>query len=515
VNPKRDESAAESPAKRPGKQARPPEAELKPPPSTPEASADTEPAKPPVLSPDPPPVPPSAVSTLLRAGSPSPAPQIDLSAVAKHSGSCVSVFVSAVSDLLFKDGLTLSPGESLWGALPKEAPQLNQTRRNLLNALVRVFSVGALASPPRFVALPLIGFPFAKLITNVANVSFRYLEQVHAGKTDQFTVPLLKSGFTLCVQLFDRADFRSAFSEIKRQRLVRSFALSAVGVPVFEPLSPLANEAVSFLYTALVLQPSIPQFLAVHLYSNTFVFYLISAAELVFEKSGFSFVHTLLFSSIIRIVAEPKAAAALNAPRAHDLQFAFQPPPGSYGDLLLNIAVHVCQSEGAWTWAARIFHAIAPFISHVSLQTGFGVLSLFEQASAADSSAMALFLDGFAAVVQRSQPPENGLIVAIFQRARTFRTLKVPQSSGRALGVILAFLMVARKLARAEQKSILTAEEAAQLFAQIEIAKSFPQTQAFTRKEPELADRLPGWREWSDNLARPGKIIGLDCLWSP
>jgi hypothetical protein len=447
--------------------------------------------------------------------SPGQSPKITFSAIARHAGSCVSVFISAITELLFKDSLTLSPGESSWGSLPQEIAQLNRTRQELLSALVRLLSLGQLASQPRCVDLALPNFPFAKLILSMANISFRYLEHVRGGRTDLFMIPLLKSGFTLTAQLFDRPDFRSSFPEIRPLRLGRSFALSAKAVPTFEPFSPIANESVSFLYISLVLHPTFPQFLAKQQYSNSFVFYLISAAEMVFEKAGFAFIHTLLFSSVLRIVSDPTAAAILNAPYVGDLQSSFQPPQGSYVDLLLSTTVHICQSEFASTWAARIFHVIAPFISHVSVTTAVPVLELFERAVTAGSTAVSLFLEGFAEIVTRQQPPVNGFLVAIMQRARTFRGLEVPRGAARAVGVILAFLIVARGAARAEQKRLLTGDEAAQLFAGMDLRAAFPQIQAFTRSEPVLAEELPGWRDWVANLSHHGKIVTLECLQTP
>jgi hypothetical protein len=125
--------------------------------------------------------------------------------------------------------------------------------------------------------------------------------------------------------------------------------------------------------------------------------------------------------SILQLVAEPASAAQLNAACTLPLLDTFRPLPSSYFDPALAISVHICEAEGAWPFVARLFHAAAPWISVVSLPTVLLVVALFERALETDSEMMALFLDGFASIVQRTLPTTNGFLVALSLRKSLVR----------------------------------------------------------------------------------------------
>jgi hypothetical protein len=441
--------------------------------------------------------------------------KIDFSTITRHAGSCVSVFISALTDLLFKGFLTLGEGESVWGERRDKGFPLNLARRVVVQGLVRILSIGSLTPRQHSLAIPLSGFPFAGLILSVAHLSRRFLEQLRTGRTDIFMAPLLKSGMTLCALLVDRPEFRSAFSEISLRTIVRSFALSASSVPLFEPFSPIANESFTFLLLSLTLNPSFAHVLAKHGYSIPFLFYLLSAAELVFTKAGWSPIHPLLFSALLYLVSDPIAVQSLNARCVRDIPFASRAPSGSNFDLLIGVATQACQPESAWPSLAALVHAVSPTISHISVSASAAVLVIFERAVSAKSPSVSLFLDAFATVVQRRQPPENGLPIAIFQSANVFRDLQIERNDGRALGVVLAFLSTARSVIRAQNAMQLTADEAGRLFAEIDVTQTFPLTQGFTRRDTVLeGPREMEWERWTEGLARPIRGFGLDCLWS-
>jgi hypothetical protein len=338
-------------------------------------------------------------------------------------------------------------------------------------------------------------------VESVCQVSRAYLERLRTGVPDPVHVDLLRNSFTLIVRFFRRPEFRIAFDAVDSGLLFRSFVLSPSHIPIFEPFSAISHESVSFLYISMVSRPGIIE--EYWDYSNVFVYYLIFSAEVLFEQLGFRPLHKVLLATILLIVANPSAATNLSQPCTQAFNCLFKPAFHSYADLILEV---LCRHDVFRPSLARILQAISPQLSSVSLVTAVKVLDAFQPSD----DLAPIFLDAFATIAQRRQPPENGFLVALYQKSGVFRAMADVAKRGRqALGVVLAFLSAARDVVRATKRSEIECRQLAQLFARLDIAQICPQTQAFARKiRGDDGDVERSWGPWADDLG--ARLFGED-----
>jgi hypothetical protein len=369
---------------------------------------------------------------------------------------------------------------------------------NLIHALLAVscadFFVSEEADRSRF-NIEFGEFSFKPLVKSLCEVSSRLVV-----KPELALIGFLQNAFALVTRLLYVEALRAEFRGLKAAVLLRSFAPSAKAAPIFQAGAPLAVESVSFLYVALLSHPGLAAAIARQKYSNSFVFHLIYDAELLFEKEGFSFVHSVILSALSLIVADRDAAVALNAPRSAPFPCQLALPLGSYADLLLGVLLNICKESARWPSLASIFHIIAPSLSIVSTFVASQIVELFDCAIDRCPHILPLFLEGFASIVQRSQTESNGFLVALFPRYRLFKQLAASKHrSGRALAIILIFLSAERKSAKATKQKLLPVNELAQVLSKVDADALFPQKQAFVRQAHALASELENaWPKWAD-----------------
>jgi hypothetical protein len=237
-------------------------------------------------------------------------------------------------------------------------------------------------------------------------------------------------------------------------------------------------------------------------FSNSFVFHLIHSAELVFEREGFCYLHSILLSVILLIVVDQEAAIALNAPRTEAFAARFIAPLGSYVDLLLGVLLNICEDDAFWPSLVCILHMIAPSISIVSIGVASAILSLFEKVVERKAELIPLFLEAFASILQRNQSESNGFLVAFFPKYALFKKLIAStHRSGRALAVILVFLSEERKVAKSSKQQALPSDELARLLASVDADAVFPEKQVFSRHPHTVGGEMERtWAEWADLL---------------
>jgi hypothetical protein len=338
-------------------------------------------------------------------------------------------------------------------------------------------------------------FSFKAFVNSLCQISANFAVQPADG-----AIGFLQNAFALATRLLYVEAFRAEFKGIETAVLLQSFAPSPDAPPIFQAGGPLAIESVSFLYVALICHPGLAAAIAQQKYSNSFVFHLIYDAELLFEKEGFSYVHSVLLSVVLLIVADHDAAVALNCPRSEPFPCRLPLPLGSYADLLLGVLVNLCKNHALWPSLICIFHVIAPYLSIVSVGVAGQITELFVQAVARRPDVIPLFLEAFAAIVQCNQSDSNGFLVTLFPKYGVFKNLVAStHRAGKALAVILLFLAAERKAAKATKQKLLPANELSQVLASVDADTLFPQKQSFARQPHTVGSELEkAWPEWAD-----------------
>jgi hypothetical protein len=356
----------------------------------------------------------------------------------------------------------------------------------LVHALLGVVSLDLFAGTKSVLAVPLPGFPYALFIQSVACVSGAFLA---GDRTDTVTASLLRNCFTFAARQFSSAEFRAAFAEIPPATLLRGFAQSPDSVPLFDPYSAVAGEALSFFATAILFHPTLIATIAENGFSNAFIQNLVFAAELAFEAIGFCYLHTIVISAIRRLLTNPLAADKLNEPFTGAFSCTFQPSKGSVADLLLSVCLRFPGSE-AWLSVACIVHTVAPRLAVLAPQTAKGIVGLFAQA---EGFAAVLLAEAFAIVVQQ-RGRKSALLLEIARAAPLFRAKSgaADPKLAQPLGIVLHFV---EAVGGVHGKKIAAAVKA------VDTEQLFPEVQPFTRKAQIVGKEMEKtWGQWSGAL---------------
>ncbi|OHT01033.1 hypothetical protein TRFO_07706 [Tritrichomonas foetus] len=448
-----------------------------------------------------------------RAKSPQPKrTKADASIIAQHramrihDGHVTASFTDAVSGLLFKEGTTLNGTNGEWVQTNPDANEMNRTRSDLLHAILLVSSLHVFApnnanNHPE-ISASLDNLPHASIIKSTCRIAFRYMSE----KGDSTTVLLLKNALTLCIRLFTNVNFRQAFKSVSPQNLLRGLYISETNLPpLFTPLDPISKESLSFLYMCALFNPGFVEALTKKDHSNNFLFHLLWAAQLFFEKEGVNYIHSIILSTVLLIVADPEAAVKLNQPFNKDKNVMtgcnYKPADNiSYGDLILNVLLNFCQRESFLPSLICVFHMISPHVNVFSLETASSLMVLFERVYDKHKSFLPLFLEVFATIVQQRDNKKNGFCPVIFSRAKLFKeiTSDLP-SVQKTLPIIRRYIKKARITIKNENKQNINVYEVSGILAKINTEQLFPNPQMFI-KHPHIfgGEIEKTWDQWAD-----------------
>jgi hypothetical protein len=354
------------------------------------------------------------------------------------AGNVLNVFATSVQACLFKRGLTINPGSGQWLGLPTEAIQ-NQTRRDLVHALVGVSSISFFVPPslqPPSFTLSLSGFPHAIFLRSICRVGSQYVQGVEANRPDAVLGDLLRNSLAFATRLFVFPEFRTALGKQKPAMLVRLFGSTANSLPLFDPAKGLSSEALSLLYMSALCQPEFVKWASANGYSNSFIFHVLHIAQMNFEKAGFSILHSIALSAILLFVPDETAAVSLDQDWSGDFGLCdFKPQPGSHADLLLNVLLNICKQESFWPSLVATLQMIAPFAGKFSPATGTRIVKLFVDVLGKQRPLAELFVEAFAAVVQVGDEA-NGILIALRKKAKFVRRLTREQVNSDALEIV-------------------------------------------------------------------------------
>jgi hypothetical protein len=401
-------------------------------------------------------------------------------------GCSLSTFRRACTSLLFRPGVTLAAGESIWTT----PHALCRTRRDLVHALVMLGSLGFMCGCPRLdVDFP--GFPSAPFLKSVCNICRACLDDLLAGRVDDAAVDLVRNCHALCARLFIAQDFRTAAACVKPSAFIGAIVHGPA--TMLDADGPLASEALSFIYIALLSRNDLAGVLAAKNLANTIIFNVLAIAQVSLERTGFGYVHDIALAVVLLLVAHTGVAAGLSATWAGRWPAAFVPPPGSFGDLLLNIAVNVCQRGAFWHSLLCILQAVAPFVSVFSFWTAFRLWGALEPVLETDPTMRQLFTEACAAIVQRTENNENGFVVLIFQKRAFFRGLK-DESARVATRLVVGWVNKVKRVVMASGRHPLSLGELLEAIDRLEETRDVVVFEKHTHSFRGEMEK--DWRDW-------------------
>jgi hypothetical protein len=189
------------------------------------------------------------------------------------------------------------------------------------------------------VSLAAVRFPFAKFLESLCRTSTAYLNTRDASPTH---IDLVRNSLALAARLFRLPAFRTALSQVDSRLVLRVLSISAEQSPLFDPLGPFSDEAISFFYAALSSQPGLPDAIAKEGLSNSLLLNLTHAAQLAFERHGVCYVHSIIVAIVLLLVVHPTIATNLSAVCEQEVR------GGSHADFLMNVLLSLTQQETFW-----------------------------------------------------------------------------------------------------------------------------------------------------------------------
>jgi hypothetical protein len=343
----------------------------------------------------------------------------------------------------------------------------------------------------------LIGFDYGRFLRSVCQISYRYLESLAGGNFDFILSDLLRNCFAFCTHIFVLPEVRESFAGIEASLLLKAFTISSQSTTIFHPSSPFVDEAISFLYMSLISNPKFLDLVASSGYSNHFIYHLLFTGQLVYEKIGSCYTHSVLLSILIALVNLQTVAEKLNEPFREPFGSLFKVESGSYADLLLNILLNICTDSQFSPSIVLVFDMIAPHLTDLSIATAGRLLSLLHTISVTQKRLVPLLLEGIADTLHSHF---TGFSVAITHETMFFRNLRVgdPRSE-KALAAIYAYLVAAARVIMESNKEKLTNSELMIVLESIQLSERVEvrEKRHPNKFEGELEKR---WGEWKDLL---------------
>jgi hypothetical protein len=384
-----------------------------------------------------------------------------------------------VGALLFKRRITVSPWDHFWKEQPE--PDLQRLRRDLTRAYLAGVSVDLFADPPLRLRQPQEQFPFLIFIESLAAVSSQFQA---GGRKDPVITDLLANSFLLIARQRHRFDLQQGLSRADATVLLKGFALSNDSLPIFDATSPIRDEANVFLETALLASPTLAALVSEKRYSNGFIRSLLATSEVAAE-TRIPHIRTVLLSNILHIVAIESGARIINETAG--------PAEGSFADLVLNTLVRVCPPK-LWAAAGRIFHAMAPFLSSVSVATAKTFTEFFKRIVAAGDQALGVYVEGFALLAQTGLCPT---FLAEIVRAKVIFAGLETNTVGR---IAPAAQIIARYVGAVEQQKAAGAKLQGAI-SKVDVSALFSEIVLFARRHDlHTVEGLRVSDSWVDDL---------------
>lgn len=262
----------------------------------------------------------------------------------------------------------------------------------------------------------------------------------------------------------------------------------------------LFAEGVSFFY---IIALSVPGFLTLvgeQKYSGSFLVALLSINYQAIEPSTYHYLQTLVLSSILLLVSDSTAASDLDENYSQRLPTPHVKVTAGLGELILRQLLTVYSHEQFVPSVISFFHMIGPYASSFSLDVASKSLTLFEKVVINQPELTSLILECLAAMVQQVSEEHNYFLVAIIQRARWFKTIKVTDDeSTNALKIIETFLERGKAAIKAKGEQKMTGLE---LLTLIQESRPSDLDQIVIKKHPPVfgGELETAWKTWTNMM---------------
>ena len=443
----------------------------------------------------------------------SPAPvQNNSSNLSKHRqmlkfyGHIFTDYSNLLSKLLFKEGITILNQNAEWVQTEDNSDELNLTRNDIIQSLLIISSLHIFCPPfanDNIEISPSLNLlPCSELIKSISRVSFRYItDREENTQAQQLLTIFLKNCLCLCIRLFTHRQFREAFNQINVQNLLRGVYILETNKSLFDYPDSLTKESLSFLYMCALFNNNFVKEITSKGLSNKFISYLISHAQILFEKEKVNYVHSIILSTILLIVADEEAAKKLNEPFKEKLMSLYQVGDNfSYGDVLLSVLMNFCKRDSFLPSLICIFHMISPYAHIFSVEVAQRMMKIFEFVNGKNQNLLSLLLEVFATIVQQYDISHNGFCSILLFYSEQLRKIKPATSSmQKTIPIIKRYLKYAIALIKKESQDKLTLQQTHNIISKIHPGKLFPTPQPF-EKHPHIygGEIEKTWDQWAD-----------------
>jgi hypothetical protein len=440
----------------------------------------------------------SRASVPLESSSTQPSPPLPPPPVEPHfelapamlelKGRSLPILFQAIGVCLFKPGLTLSPGSSRWCETGPESDVILRTRRDLIHALLGVsssnFFLNDRGKQPDFV-FPLKDFPFEPFIESLARAVHLH---VKLGGENQLLADLVRNSIALATRLFVVPEFRESMGRVSSEPFLTAF----VGKKAFlTTSSPFSFEAVSLLYMVAISQNGFLKLTKGK--SNAILAKVLKFAQDIYDKRGFCYVHSILISIILLMFVDDQVVINLSSPSENKAD-------GSYGDVILNGIMNICDQPEFWPSLTVIFYFMAPHVRAFSCVTADRVMKIFKKIWKKQNLLVPLFLDAFATILRRTESAENHFLTAFVNHADLIDEIDLDdRRSAKALPILKDFFDIAEDVMEEKGVTELTNQELLELLEEVNLGDEEAPLpiKAPHRFEGEMETT---WSEWADLL---------------
>ncbi|KAH0791452.1 hypothetical protein GPJ56_004667 [Histomonas meleagridis] len=418
------------------------------------------------------------------------------------NGKIITSYIRTISQLLFKKGLTIEADQEIWTQSSFGNSLFSQARFDIVHALL------FFASPNFFLpstitiktlSIPFFDFPHKKFIESVCQLSSRYNSLTFLERRNEQLSKPLRNCIILSIRLFENCVFQSSISNMDSEKILIAFYDTNNPIkPTFGPLYPYASELITFFFMLSYYHPTFGEFLSKENKSNDFIHQLLDSSQYSHEKTGVTYIHNIIISSLINILMNEGAAKELNNPCLDGFSCNFKPHNGSYADVLFEFLLNlVPTSKYILTKFAFLFYIVSEFVYKYLVSTATKVIQLFKQCVKDNNSyCIDMLLKGFVKMIQNECNKENGFLIVIVKETKYFKKLlEEKEENSNELNLILKFNKTV--ISKFKKYSKVGSDEFGEVIDGVDVDEIFPKKTKFERVSCDFETGIQ-WQKWGD-----------------
>jgi len=307
-------------------------------------------------------------------------------------------------------------------------------------------------------SFPIQSFPYNDYLKFLFEQSSLYL----VNKSTNIGL-FLQTSFVILSQNSIENEYYAAILREIDHRVILSGFLGQMSL--FSPYYPIAIESLTFFYSIISKNMNFCCTVSSLNRTYTFVYDLLNLMQFHYENNGISYIHTIILSALMLLLADTKGAMCLNLPVEKHFECKQRFHRGNLADFLIEVMYQFFKEKSLIESISCLLHFISPYIVEFNAISCVKIFQMFDFISEFDTENQIrrLFYEMFSFFVAQ-RPIENyNLLILLTKKRSCFKNNNDPHSL-----VINSFIKTIKSTMKLLGIPILSYSTASRVFKEIE-----------------------------------------------